>query len=160
MDSIKQIMIILIDSREQNELNFNFKQVDWVQIVALPCGDYTCIMEYKGKLQLAPVVFERKAKGDLYSTLGKGYGRFKRELIRAKEAGILLVIIIEGTLRDVLNGYQHSKRKGIEVVRQLFTLLVKHHVPFVFCKDRKEMVHYITFTFESCEKEYIRKCRL
>ena len=153
-------MIILTDSREQNELNFNSKQIDWVQIVALPFGDYTCVMDYKGKLQLAPVVFERKSIGDAFGSLGKGYGRFKNELNRAREVGTLLVIIIEGTLRDVLNGYQHSKRKGVEVVRQLFTLMIKHHVPCVFCKDRREMVKYIMFSFEACEKEYIRKCKI
>ena len=134
-------MVIYVDTREQKPLEFSpNKVVEQVVRAKLPYGDYGC----KNGGDRIPVVFERKSLGDLFGTLGKGYKRFRKEINRAIEDGVLLIIIIEVDLLKVKKGYKHSKMKGIGVVRTLMTLMTKHHIPFVCCKNRKEMELYIS----------------
>ena len=145
-------MVIYQDTREQKPLTFSsHKAVEQVIKATLPYGDYAC----KHNNEKIPVVFERKSLGDLFGTLGKGYKRFKKELNRATEDGVRLVIIIEVDLLKVKKGYKHSKMKGIGVVRTLFTLMTKHHIPFVCCKNRAEMELYISEFYYSYIKNLV-----
>lgn len=146
-------MTILVDSREQLPLIFTHEYVTETIIMPLPCGDYSC--QYKQGWQ-CPVVFERKTISDLFGTLGKDYERFKREIEKAKELGIQMIIIIEGTLGEVLWGTPHSMRDGISVVRQLFTLWIKYNILPVFCKNRSEMAEYITHYFMAIGRKAMR----
>lgn len=139
-------MIILRDTREQKPLEFPYPYVTGVEKATLKCGDYGCRMEDG---YVVPVYFERKGISDLYGTLGKGHKRFKRELLRAEELGIKLIIIVEGSLGAVLKGYKHSTLSGISVIRQLFSFWVRYGVVPVFCKDREEMGFYIYEYFAS-----------
>ena len=139
-------MVIYQDTREQKELNFtSYQEVEKVVRTALPYGDYAC----KFNEERIPVVFERKNLGDLFGTLGKGMNRFKKELNRASKDEVALIIIIEVDLLKILKGYKYSKMKGLSVIRTLFTLMLKHRVPFVTCKNRKEMELYIVEFFSS-----------
>ena len=97
---------------------------------------------------------ERKSIGDLYGTLSQGYDRFKREILKAAENKITLVIIIEGSLRRVLAGYRNSQRTPISIVYQLFTLKVRYKIDSVFCNNRDEMSQYITHYFLAMEREH------
>lgn len=147
-------MDILIDSREQAPLKFKSKHLDSVIVQKLDYGDYRVVF----KDNFSPkVAFERKSISDLFGTLGKGYKRFKREIIRSQEDKALLIIIIEGTLSDILKGIDYSKQDGNRVAKQLFTIMVRYHVPFVCCANRKEMSRYIIEFFESLGREHIRK---
>ena len=137
-------MIILQDSREQIPLHFDDPIVTEVEITCLPVGDYGCI--YRNGWE-CPIVFERKNLFDLYGTLSQGYDRFKREIERATEQGYKLILIIEGTMRDVYNGIPHSKRDGQSLMKQIFTLWTKYDVLPVFCKDRAEMARFIVETY-------------
>jgi ERCC4-type nuclease len=131
---------ILADTREQAVLEFNHPYITEVVRTKLDFGDYSC--EYSDNTR-PPVIFERKNIYDLFSTLTSGHERFKREIIRAKTANHQLIIIIEGTMSDVLDGIKHSQVKGITIVRQLFTLYWRYGVQFVFSADRTEMANYI-----------------
>lgn len=133
-------MVILIDTREQCPLKFSHKWVESTEKTTLDTGDYSC--RFKDG-HIPSVFFERKTLSDLFGTLGKGYPRFKREIIRATEKNAILILIIEATLTQIKEGYNRSQRDGQSVVDQMFTLMVKHRVPFVCCKDRKEMAAYI-----------------
>jgi ERCC4-type nuclease len=99
------------------------------------------------------VVFERKSINDLYGTLSKGYSRFKQEIERSKGLRILLIIIVEGSLRRVLSGCSNSRRTPISIVYQLFTLRVRYGIETVFTNTREEMSQYITHYFLAEEKE-------
>jgi len=145
---------ILVDSREQNALKFKSKHLDNVIVQKLDYGDY----QVKFKDSYVPkIAFERKSISDLFGTLGKGYKRFKREIIRSQEDKALLIIIIEGTLSDVSSGHKYSQRDGKSLAKQLFTMMIRHHVPFVCCSTRKEMSKYIVSFFEALGTEHIRK---
>lgn len=118
----------------------------------LDIGDYGC--QFKDNY-IPPIFFERKSLPDLYSTLSSGYKRFKKECNKAIENKIALIIIIEASLTRINNGCERSERKPEEIVKQLFTLYVKHGIPFVCCNDRKESSLYITNFYIAIGKKYL-----
>lgn len=152
-------MKILVDTREQTPLDFPFKNVSQTMRRKLSVGDYGCEFD-NGKL--SPVFFERKSKGDLFNTLGKGHARFRKELQRANSLGHILIVIIECSLLSVLRGFRYktkkggvqaSKLRGTSVAKTLFTLWIKYGIFPVFCKNREEMANYIYGTFCALEKQ-------
>ena len=145
-------MDIIIDTREQRPLEFDNR----VSVVneKLEVGDYAC--RFKDGHQ-PPFSFDRKSISDLFGTMGKGYKRFKREIVRAQEMGIQLFIIIEGTEFKVLKGTRYSKMKPEAVLKKLFTLWIKHGVIPIFCNNREHMVEYITQFYMAVGREYVRR---
>ena len=139
---------IFIDTREQRPLDFNADYIDSVKTCTLPYGDYAC----KYEETRIPVVFERKSLADLCGTLGKGFERFRKEINRAAEDKIVLIVIIEVDLLKVIAGHKRSKMSGIGMLRTLFTLMIKYKVPFVCCKNREAMSVYISEFFYSYAK--------
>jgi ERCC4-type nuclease len=135
-DNIK----ILVDSREQTALEFNYDIVSEVRIEKLPVGDYQ--VEYEDNFR-PPIIFERKSLSDLYGTLGKGHKRFKNEIALSKQLGIQLILIVEKPLSTVLKGYEKSDLSGDNIVKKMFTLMIKYNLFLVFCKDREECAEYI-----------------
>ena len=134
-------MNIIIDTREQAPLNFSkMENVSKVITRKLDVGDYA--VEYNNGY-VANVVFERKGMGDAFGTMGKGYKRFKREIERAEAMGVKLILIIEGSMTKVLNGYKYSKIKGKSLNQKLFTLLFRYNIETVYCTNRLEMTKYI-----------------
>ena len=138
-------MQILVDSREQSPLKFKSDTITDVITTKLNVGDYGC--KFKDGFS-PPVFFERKALGDLFSTLTSGYKRFKKEILRAGETNTQLILIIEGTLSKVLNGTKYCRVEGKTIVKTIFTLWVKYNLIPVFCKDRTEMSRFITEYYE------------
>ena len=112
-------------------------------------GDYAAWFEDG---HVSTTVFERKSIGDLFSTMGTGYKRFKREMARAELNGTEIILIVEGTFSKVFKGYKHSKLIGISILRKLFTLWLKYGIVPVFCKDRKEMAEYIETYYYATNK--------
>lgn len=146
-------MKILIDSREQMPLFFDNYYVEGTEVIALPIGDYSC--EYKQGFQ-CPIVFERKTLDDLFLTMSQNYERFRREIEKAKELDIKVIIVIEATFGEILWGSQYSIRDGLSVVRQLFTLWIKYDVPFYCFKNRSEMSTFIIEFFVAIGKQALR----
>ena len=138
------MITILTDSRESRPLDFSKYDVKVVR-QKLDVGDYGCMV---GK-EVVPVVFERKTVTDAYGSLSKGYKRFRRELIRANDSDIKLILIVEGTLSKVLKGTRYSKIKGISMLRKICTLWQKYGLTPVFVKDRAEMTLFIVEYFQS-----------
>jgi ERCC4-type nuclease len=133
-------MLLLIDSREQKPLKFHEKHYEMQVVTNLPYGDYSCHEDG----HVCPVFFERKGIGDLFGTMGRGHDRFKREVNRCVKDGNKLVVIIEGSLTEIKAGYEHSRISGDTMVKTLFTMMIKNHIPFVCCTSRFEMETYIT----------------
>ena len=142
-------MNVLIDNREQKPLEFD---------TILPVRATLSIGDYRGVFNdgtFSKTVFERKSIGDLYGTLSKGYIRFQKELNKAQDLEIKLVIIVEGSLNKVLKGYKRSKRDPLSIIQQLFTIRNRYGVGTVFCSDREEMANYITFAFLAEHRRYL-----
>ena len=149
-------MKILVDSREQRPLEFNHELITETIRMPLPVGDYSC--EFENGYQV-PVVFERKTIGDLFSTLSQGYERFKRELGRAKDLDLKVILIIDGSFSKVLKGYKHSQRNPLSIVRQVFMLWIKYDLYPVFCKNTDEMSLYIIEFYAAIGRKSLEDAR-
>jgi len=150
MGPVSQIKhVILCDTREQKRLEFAHPDIAFTKKHKLEVGDY-CIRFMDGSVPA--VIFERKGIGDLFGTLTGDYDRFKAEIIRAKDSGITLILVIEGSFSKVMKGYKYFNPRnpdtkvhmdGLRIIRILFSLYVRYGVIPVFCKDREEMQNYI-----------------
>lgn len=147
----KKKLVIKVDSREQLPLEFSIgSRVDDVIREGLPYADYWC--EIGGKE--IPIVVERKGLGDLYGTMTSGYERFKRMMDKAKRDKIQIVLAIEGTMRQVAMGYEHSKYSGESMLKKLFMLWVKYDLVPIFCEDRASMARMIEELFDAIRRNY------
>lgn len=149
-------MILFIDTREQRPLEFISGEVfEAIINKSLPYGDYAASLGIDEPI--FPLVFERKSIGDLFGTMTTGYERFKEELRRAEADKTQLVLIIEGSLFDILKGFKHSKFEGLSMVKKLFMLWCRYNIIPVFCNDRDEMVCYIEQAFDAINRNYKKK---
>lgn len=145
---------ILSDSREQAPLSFNLDKFD-VVTEGVPYADYWCeIPDTNGTYTQVPICFERKGLGDLFGTMGQGYPRFKRELERCKEAKFHMVLVIEGSIRDVHNGYKHSSIQGESMLKKLAMLRVRYDLEVLFFEDRRSMARWIEEVFDAVHRNW------
>jgi len=133
-------MIILCDSREQSPLKFDHAYVESVEVRGLDVGDYGAVLKDS---HVPPIFFERKSIPDAIATFSKGYKRFFKEIQRSKANQTELIIIIEGTVTDLLKGTSFSQVKGIQILRTLLSVWNKYKIISIFCKDREEMSLFI-----------------
>ena len=146
-------MVILCDSREQAVLELSHPYVSEVRRECLSVGDY--MVEFTDGFR-PPLVFERKSHTDLFSTLGVGYKRFKRELIRAQGLNLTVILLVCCSMTKVLNGSKYSCMSGESTIRRIMTLWVKHGIIPVFCSNETEAGKFVLETFISLGKEHIR----
>lgn len=122
---------IFVDTREQQPLTFPCS----VEFKSLNVGDYACAPPHESK-----VVVERKSMEDLVGTLGKGLPRFKKELQRADDQGIYLVVVVEEKLDTVLNyeGKANVQKFGNVSIFGVVRQLMQSHLnlQFLFANDR------------------------
>ena len=143
---------MLIDTREQHPLVFPSDPVfTGVLEETLPVGDYQPAFEDGTR---PPIVFERKSVADLAGTLTKGYDRFKAELLRAQEAGLTLIVVVEDSLTDVRRGAPYSQESGESLLQRCFTLMIRYKLQMVFCQDRREAARYILEFSKAVGREY------
>lgn len=86
-----------------------------------------------------------------------GHDRFKKEIERAHEGGIELVIIVEATIGRVAAGYEHSSFPGDSMVQKLFTLRERYGIETVFTSSRDESCYYIMHRWMAMGRERVRK---
>ena len=127
-----------------------FGVFDEVVIDGLYAGDYALKLDGVE----VPLWFERKSLGDCFGTLTSGNERFKKELARAKENNITLVLLIEGTMEDVFKGNKHSTVSGDTILKTIFTFWVKHDLYPVFCPNRRSMARFIEETYSSLARNW------
>ena len=143
---------LIIDTREQDPLEFKPGIFDEIIREGVPIADYWCELD---GVQL-PLVFERKGFGDLFGTMTGGYPRFKREMKRASENNIKMVLLIEGSMKEVYNGYLHSTFTGESMLKKLAMLYVRYGLEYHFFNDRREMSRYIEDIFSAVKRNYAK----
>lgn len=146
-------MIILCDSREQLPLEFKHPFIEGVEKSALSVGDYGA--RFKDN-HLPPIFFERKSIPDLFGTLGKDYKRFKKEIMRSKESNSELILIIEGTITDILHGTRFTQVQGISILRTILSIWNRYQVACVFCRNRNEMATFIAEYYYAYSRKRFR----
>jgi ERCC4-type nuclease len=152
MDGQPKRLVLKVDSREQEPLKFKDGVFDEIVVEGLPVGDYWAELDGKE----LPLCFERKALGDLFGTMTAGYRRFKKELSRAKEFGLRIVLVIEGSMREVEAGYRYSQFPGRAMLKKLAMLYVRYDLEYHFFNDRREMARFIEEVFDACRRNYGR----
>ncbi len=138
----------MVDSREQLPLDFKVGGlISEVRVEKLDYGDYQALY-LDG--ERSTVVFERKSRSDLWTTMAsKEYNRFRREMERAKRDKAMFVIAVEGTIEQVSEGSEYSTFKGESMLKKLGTLMFKHGIPTMFNPTRADMIRMMTWAFES-----------
>lgn len=136
-------MEIIIDTREQ--LPLFTKGIRF----GLMVGDYST------RLLLNSFSVERKSLQDLCGTLCQGHRRFRRQLLRAKINGIQMVMVVEGTRRDLMTknfpGGKHRKISGETLCKIISTLEKKYNMPVHWCPSRAAAKRKITTLFKQQE---------
>ena len=145
-------MKIVIDTREQQELHIpSDPAITEILHEKLVVGDY--MIRFEDGIS-PPISFERKNLADLASSLSKNYDRFKAELLRAQEAGLTLMVIVEDSLTEVRKGAPYSQESGESLLQRCFTLMIRYKLQMVFCQDRREAARYILEFSKAVGREY------
>jgi hypothetical protein len=156
--------VIIQDSREQHPIILPRK----TRSEALSVGDYALSAPYDQGIRI-----ERKSLGDFCGTMSerkiarkggrKGTGatedssfqRFDRELARAQEQNLYVVMLVEASIADAqrfdyLPQTQWVKAKPSHIFHNWRTLLARYPLTFqcVFCDGRLEMSRIIPKVFE------------
>lgn len=138
--------ILCEDTREQNGLSFSrYKDIEATHRCKLHVGDYAVIYKAvkRGRSYYFPssLYFDRKSKGDLFSTFGneESRARYKRENELALQLGIDLKVIVECDTLEIVKGYQYSKTPGLSLLRKLETMRRRYGIDFIYCTDRNDM---------------------
>jgi ERCC4-type nuclease len=139
---------LIIDTREQNKLPFKKN----TEVKGLPAGDYAAEINRV----LLPVVFERKNPQDAMQTIVQGHGRFVRELGKAYEKSLKIIVLVECDYTTFITkkfqGAHHSKLKPDILKKILHSTIVSHDLEIYFFKNRKEMTAYIRNYFNALAK--------
>lgn len=124
--------IVYVDTREQTPIEF--KRSISIKLIV---GDYTTKKHYN-KLHL-----ERKSPADLYGTILSGHKRFHKELRRAFEHQIGLIMVIECSEEKFYSmlwkGGKFCKVKPETLLKIITTLKERYGLTFVWCRDRRHM---------------------
>lgn len=147
---MERMLKLIIDSREQKPLDFRKDAFHLIERKGLKFGDYSATFHNA----VIPIVFERKGLGDLFGTMTNGYSRFKKEMARAKEAKSQLVLLIEGSIRTIAKGYEHSDFDGASMLKKLAMLKVRYDLEWYCFNDRHEMARYIEEIYQAVVRNY------
>lgn len=118
-------MRIVVDTREQQPLDFTSYPDVMVEPGALYVGDYAPA----GLVDVCAV--ERKSLPDLVGSLTAGRERFAHEMQRGR--GLALAIVIEATLEDVRQHKYRSKAKPHAILQSVLSWSIKYGVHFLWC---------------------------
>ena len=130
-------MLIIVDSREQ----LPYWKGSECAKTALIVGDYST------ERLINKFHIERKSPQDLYGTITKGNHRFKRELQRAWDREIEIVVYVESTREDfIMKRFPRGdllKFKSESLDKLITTFETKYFLQIVWCGNRtraKDMV--------------------
>jgi len=117
--------ILIVDTREQRPYSFADALTK-----TLHTGDYS-VEGFEDRIAI-----ERKSLSDLLGCIGGGRERFERELERLGRMPYA-ALIIEASLRDVLQGDMHSTLHPNAVLGSLCAWSMRYRLPIWFCDNRR-----------------------
>lgn len=135
-------MIVLEDSRQKLEKNKHIReQLEHLGYKVDRCKLYTG--DYTWATNQSICVDTKANMGEIESNLIQDHERFREECIRAKEAGIQLVVLIQDqkikSVTDVFGWYNPRKRfspkavSGRQLAKMMISMESKYAVKFEFC---------------------------
>jgi hypothetical protein len=139
--------VIFTDKREQNPLSFD----NQTRYKSMSFGDY--------RTANSNVYIERKALGDAWGSLSSGLERFEREIIRAKNAGAYLIVLVESPFNELAQfPYQRQVRgkikMSVECIYHTIRMLLQKYlnIQFLFCNNRDEASRLVEKIFSAGEQ--------
>ena len=125
--------MIYVDSREKSNLHileyFDAAGIFYSPPVALKYGDYA-LERNNPKLAI-----ERKAHLlELSSCIGKHHVRFRNELLRARDCGARVIVLIEEETLPCDWRSKRTKMTGAQMQKIMETMSGKYPVEWQFCK--------------------------
>lgn len=145
-------MTIIVDTREQ--LPINFKEGTKTMASALNCGDYTTPALRK------TFVIERKSPSDLYGTLLADHARFRREILRAFDKRLTLVVFVEcSEARFFAKDYEGGAWQNYpaESLRKIIrTVSKKYGIKFYWFEHRAAMANAVVRRLRAEEKKLLK----
>lgn len=146
-------MLILVDSREQKPY--------WVGSqcakTALNVGDYTTAN------LLGLFHIERKSATDFYGSIMGQHNRFRKELLRAAEQHITLVVCVETTKEKFINkefpGGSERLAKPDQLRKMIGTYETKYGIEFIWSVTRIKGKQLVFKRLQHEEKKKTKKVR-
>lgn len=125
--------MIYIDSREKENRHikewFDEQGVMYTGPVALKYGDYAA------ERTTPKVVVERKAHWlELANNLGKHHERFRNELLRARDCGARVVVLVEDDKPVERWSSPRTKMTGVQMAKIMATMANKYPVEWRRCR--------------------------
>ena len=133
---------IVVDTREQAPYAFDPNRFS-VERRALPAGDYSLVGSEER------VAVERKSLADFVQTVIRARRRFHAELRKLAECEHACVVV-EGSLRDVLEGNYPGSAHPNAVFGSAISICVDWGVPVYFCGDRQTAKQFVEAYLERC----------
>jgi len=138
------LMPIVVDTREKAPYTFDPKRFS-VERRALPAGDYSLVGSEER------VAVERKSLADFAQTVIRARRRFHEEL-RKLAACEFACIVVEGSMRDVIEGAYGTGAHPNAVFGAAISICLDWHVPVHFCGDRQSAKQFIEVYLERCAR--------
>lgn len=148
---------VLRDSREKAGAGWKFRaSANCTGMITrkLETGDYS-LADYEDVIMI-----ERKTIGDLWGSLTHGRERFMREMDRAKEYPARF-LIIEGTVKDIMNGFRYSKVSPDFIFASLISLQIKYGIHVIYTHKQTSVAQtyvrkLLSKLFQYCEDGVIK----
>lgn len=147
---------IICDSREQKPFNLEGKKK---KVKALKFGDYALSGKFNQNIYI-----ERKGPSDFVGTLSKGFIRFEKEIIRAKEKNSYIIVLVESSIGEMLGfnylpQFKWVKTNPSHIFKNVRDLLHKYdNLQFLFVDSKKEASLMLIKLFELGEQ--VKNCDL
>ena len=135
---------IVVDTREQQPYAFDPDRFS-VERRALPAGDYSLVGSEER------VAVERKSLVDFAQTVIRARRRFHEEL-RKLAACEFACIVVEGSMRDVIEGAFGTGAHPNAVFGAAISICVDWGVPVYFCGDRQTAKKFVEAYLERCAR--------
>ena len=101
-------------------------------------------------------VVERKSPQDLYQTILQDHARFRRQITRAEEHGIQMVVYVESPIAAFLAkdfpGGAARKCSGDTLRKIIYTISTRYNLEFNWARDRDHMKQLMLSRFRQEEK--------
>lgn len=144
----KDPITIIVDTREQRPYSFDVPAV----VRKLDAGDYSIVGAEDR------VVVERKSMEDFIGTVIRGRRRFHAEL-RKLITYDRACIVVEGSLRDLLEGRYPSGAHPNALLGSVLSIVVDFGVPVYFCSDRQCACRFVAGYLERCHRKVFNQCQ-
>ncbi len=144
---MEKLIPIVVDTREQEPYSFDPQRFVVVR-KALPAGDYSLVGHEER------VAVERKSLADFVQTVIRSRRRFHEELkkLAARE---FACVVVEGSMRDVLDGVYGTGAHPNAVFGAAISICVDWGVPVYFCGDRQTARQFVESYLERCARAII-----